>query len=315
MQGRIKTSSQFNEIYDYDVRGNRSSLQSNLLPQFQDQQYDYDALNRLEKVTVTEDFGAITRYNEVIYRYNGDDLLFEREENGKITRFYYDDMDVIAEANVVQGNPVLKAKYIRGNELVAQVNGTGEVYYYLHNEHGDVVELRDTAGEIVNQYDYDIWGTPIRKDETIYNPFLYSGEYWDEAVALQYLRARWYDPSLGRFITEDTYEGQLNNPLTLNLYVYTGNNPLIYIDPSGNVWEFVGNTWRYVKDGVVVATDFLFMDDIRTITNPDSSFLEKAVAGASLLPQGKILKAGKAGKLGDDVVDAGKSTSKAVNLP
>lgn len=49
MQGRIKTSSQFNEIYDYDVRGNRSSLQSNLLPQFQDQQYDYDALNRLKK--------------------------------------------------------------------------------------------------------------------------------------------------------------------------------------------------------------------------------------------------------------------------
>ncbi len=53
---------------------------------------------------------------------------------------------------------------------------------------------------------------------------------------MQFLRARWYNRSVGRFINEDTYEGQLNNPLTLNLYTYVGNNPLIRWDPSGHFW-------------------------------------------------------------------------------
>ncbi|MCY9583023.1 RHS repeat-associated core domain-containing protein, partial [Paenibacillus alvei] len=65
--------------------------------------------------------------------------------------------------------------------------------------------------------------------------FRYSGEYWDATTNLQYLRARWYDPSLGRFINEDTYEGELRTPLTLNLYTYVYNNPLAYIDPSGHI--------------------------------------------------------------------------------
>jgi len=66
------------------------------------------------------------------------------------------------------------------------------------------------------------------------NLFQYSGEMWDETAGLQYLRARWYDPSIGRFMNEDTYEGSLTNPLSQNLYTYVGNNPLIYTDPSGH---------------------------------------------------------------------------------
>ncbi|OMG45274.1 hypothetical protein BK140_33195, partial [Paenibacillus macerans] len=57
---------------------------------------------------------------------------------------------------------------------------------------------------------------------------------WDDEVELQYLRARWYDPSIGRFINEDTYEGQLTDPLSLNLYTYVENNPFKYVDPSGH---------------------------------------------------------------------------------
>ena len=63
------------------------------------------------------------------------------------------------------------------------------------------------------------------------NYFTYSGEPWD---ATAQLRARWYDSSIGRFIIEDTYEGELVNPLTLNLYTYVHNNPLRYVDPSGH---------------------------------------------------------------------------------
>ncbi|RXZ79050.1 RHS repeat-associated core domain-containing protein [Paenibacillaceae bacterium] len=76
--------------------------------------------------------------------------------------------------------------------------------------------------------------TCITAYETVQNPFRYSRELWDNSMKLQYLRARWYDPSVGSFINEDTYEGEINNPLSLNLYTYVHNNPLIYVDPTGH---------------------------------------------------------------------------------
>ncbi|MBW7475185.1 RHS repeat-associated core domain-containing protein, partial [Paenibacillus oenotherae] len=89
----------------------------------------------------------------------------------------------------------------------------------------------------VNRYTYDLWGNPLTTTEGVENPFRYSGEMWDQSAGLQYLRARWYDPSMGRFISKDTYEGQIDNPLTMNLYTYVHNNPLIFTDPSGHMYE------------------------------------------------------------------------------
>ena len=56
----------------------------------------------------------------------------------------------------------------------------------------------------------------------------------DELVNLQYLSSRWYDPTMGRFINEDTYEGDIKNPLSLNPYTYVENNPITRTDPSGH---------------------------------------------------------------------------------
>ncbi|WP_246066801.1 RHS repeat-associated core domain-containing protein [Paenibacillus koleovorans] len=75
-------------------------------------------------------------------------------------------------------------------------------------------------------------------------PFRYSGEYWDNATSLQYLRARWYDPSIARFMGEDTHEGRISNPLSLNLYTYLENNPLIYKDPTGKYKDSDDETLR-----------------------------------------------------------------------
>ncbi len=176
------------------------------------------------------------------YKYNGDNLLTERTENGITTRYYYDGDQMIAEGTVTNGVAAHKASYLRGNQLVARVDATGSKAYYVHNGHGDVVELRDANGNVVNQYAYDLWGNPTTILKGVDNPFLYSGEYWDESVKLQYLRARWYDPSMGRFINEDTYEGQLDNPLSLNLYTYVENNPLKFVDPSGHAQQAVDNS-------------------------------------------------------------------------
>jgi RHS repeat-associated protein len=57
---------------------------------------------------------------------------------------------------------------------------------------------------------------------------------YDGETGLYYLRARYYDPAIGRFLNEDSFEGQISNPLSLNLYSYCYNNPVLYIDSTGN---------------------------------------------------------------------------------
>lgn len=223
---RIKTNSQYNETYSYDIKGNRLTLESGNPPAISLGQYEYDKWNRLTKVT-NEDGSTVT------YRYNGDGLLYERTENGQTTRYYWDGDQIAAEATIINGSPSYKASYIRGNGLVARKASDGTKGYYLTNGHGDVTEIRNSNGGLLNKYNYDIWGNPTVVQKQTDNPFMYSGEMWDEKVGLQYLRARWYDPTMGRFINEDTYEGQIDNPLSLNLYTYVQNNPLIYSDPSG----------------------------------------------------------------------------------
>ncbi|WP_168123966.1 RHS repeat protein [Paenibacillus sp. HB172176] len=235
---RLATSTQFNETYDYDDRGNRSSMTTNHPFDSPGETYTYDKRDRL--TSVTTDLGAT-----VSYTYNGDGLLWERTENGEVTRYYWDGDQVVAEATVDNNVPTLKAKYIRGNGLVAREDDQGKAYYLL-NGHGDVVELRDSTGNTkLNQYSYDVFGNIVSQYETIEQPFKYSGEMTDDTTELQYLRARWYDPSVGRFINKDTYEGELTNPLSLNLYTYVQNNPLIYNDPTGHWCTSADNKWEH----------------------------------------------------------------------
>lgn len=165
--------------------------------------------------------------------------MYERTEGDQTIRYYYDEeAKLMAEASVTSGKAELTYAYIYdlyGQLWARQDKQTGKLEYYQFNGHGDVVGLVDDAGQVLNQYTYDIWGGPSTTEQTVPNILRYAGEYWDETIGLQYLRARWYDPGMGRFIGEDTYEGELNDPLSLNLYSYVNNNPLKYVDPSGHM--------------------------------------------------------------------------------
>ena len=99
--------------------------------------------------------------------------------------------------------------------------------YYLYNGHGDVVQIVDRNGNIKNRYDYDVWGNFLTKDETIENHFTYFGQTYDETTGLYYLRARYYDPTTGRFTQQDPAEDGYN------WYVYGNQNPIVYADYTG----------------------------------------------------------------------------------
>ena len=120
-------------------------------------------------------------------------------------------------------------QYIWGpDRALAQIDKlTNTAYYYLYNGHGDVVQITDTAGNVVNKYDYDVWGNFLTKEETIDNPFTYFGQTYDETTGLYYLRARYYDPSTGRFTQQDPAEDGYN------WYVYGNQNPVVFVDPVG----------------------------------------------------------------------------------
>ena len=87
----------------------------------------------------------------------------------------------------------------------------------------------DEDGNVLNRYEYDAFGNFTLKEETVENRFGFAGEQYDPAANLYYLRARFYNPVIGRFIQEDTYYGD-----GLNLYTYCHNNPVGYVDPSGH---------------------------------------------------------------------------------
>ncbi|MGG1264994.1 RHS repeat-associated core domain-containing protein [Brevibacillus laterosporus] len=143
---------------------------------------------------------------------------------------------------------------MRSELLYDDVESQKQGYYYT-NAHDDIVEIKDKAGQTLNKYECDLWRNVESKQEKMSNPFLYAGELYDEESGLIYLRVRYYDPNDGRFITEDTYKGQVDNPLSLNRYTYTENNPIRYIDPTGH-WkdgdEYIkGSTW----DTIALWTD------------------------------------------------------------
>lgn len=101
---------------------------------------------------------------------------------------------------------------------------------------GSVAGLTGNSGGSMITYRYDAYGNTTKSNNTLNNPYQYNAEYTDSSTGLQYLRARYYDSSQGRFTTKDTLLGSTDKPITRNLYTYCGNNPLNITDPSGHGW-------------------------------------------------------------------------------
>jgi RHS repeat-associated protein len=155
----------------------------------------------------------ITSSGSTYFHYNGDKIVYETNANNAITAEYTWD---------AQGNPVTMTK-------------SGETYYYHINGHGDVTTLTNSSGVVVAEYNYDAWGNILSETGAMAasNPFRYAGYRYDQETGLYYLKTRYYDSNLGRFITKDLFHGFEDDPLSLNRYTYVKNNPVINIDPDG----------------------------------------------------------------------------------
>ena len=219
-------------VYTYDANGNQITKTA----EGKTETNTYDGLNQLIGFTDGETTAS--------YKYNASGLRYEKTVNGETINHVWDGNKQIV-ADVIDNQFYEADCYIRGTNLVAKYNYWNgkktEYTYYTQNAHGDVVNLTDKDGKVTKSYRYDAFGVEKNIDENDTNAFRYCGEYFDKETATVYLRARYYNPSTGRFINRDSYLGKRSDPLSLNLYTYCRNNPIRYIDPSGHSYATLPN--------------------------------------------------------------------------
>ena len=221
-------------FYKYDNQGNTLEEKSSKGTTT----YTYDIYNRTKEV-ITETGDHIKN------SYTPLGLRYKKEVNGVVSRYIVDDWNIIAEVDKENN---VKSREIRGYELLKK-EVENEDYFYHTNEHGDIVYLTNEKEEIENSYSYDVFGNIREQKENIENIFKYAGEQLDKETEQYYLRARYYNPTIGRFTQEDVYRDD-----GLNLYVYVMNNPLLWVDPSG-----------YARKVIPFDLDGLHYDDINAI--------------------------------------------------
>jgi RHS repeat-associated protein len=118
--------------------------------------------------------------------------------------------------------------------LTSEKIGTA-TYYYLYDGQGSVAALTNSSGTIsaVDSYKYDPFGGTVTATGTVVNPWRYVGQYLDTETGMYHMGARYYDPSIARFTQVDAQSGELQQPVSLNRYLYVGDNPLNGRDCSG----------------------------------------------------------------------------------
>ncbi len=125
--------------------------------------------------------------------------------------------------------------YVYGLGLIGEENQNGcQVYHY--DLRGSTVKLTDAAGSVTDSFQYDDYGKLTDHTGSSETSFLYNGQYgiMTDGNGLVYMRARYYNPDVHRFVSTDILEGDISDPLSLNRYIYCSNNPVNNLDPSGN---------------------------------------------------------------------------------
>lgn len=250
--------------YDYDLVGNRLSKTDSLSGLTS---YTYDRNNRLKDTTqgtkVTnftyDNNGSLKRRSDgtqtVTYDWinDGENRLIGVNSGTSQQQYIYDAFgsrvatiadgvrtnyltapiwnlpEVLMEYGV---NGQVTADYTQGVGLVRSIRDGKEGFYHTDGL-GSTRVITDNIGLITDRYTYDAFGVLLNTTGTFGNSFQFAGEQRDSSTGLDYLRARYYDPNLGRFISKDAYAGTLNDPYSQHDYQYAHANPVRYTDPTG----------------------------------------------------------------------------------
>jgi RHS repeat-associated protein len=231
-------------IYDYAYDNEGNLIRRTEIATGDYREFTWDYRNRLTSVTDKTADGTPTQ--RVTFSYDGldrriskaVDMAPEDAVDAAITHFVYDREDVILDFLDGDGSgpnsPTLQERYLHGpatDQVLAQDDGAGSVQWDLADHLGTVRDLVDNAGVAVNHIQYDSFGNVTSQtDETVDTRYLFTGREFDGETGLYYYRARSYDASIGRFLSEDPIRF---GTFVENLYGYVESSPVAQIDPTG----------------------------------------------------------------------------------
>jgi RHS repeat-associated protein len=130
-------------------------------------------------------------------------------------------------------NGQVTAEYTYGLGLIKSDRSGNENYYHTDGL-GSTRVLTNATGQVVDTYTYDAYGRLLSSTGTSSNSYQFAGEQRDRQTGLDYLRARYYDADLGRFISKDSFAGFMDDPMSQHNYLYANANPVNFIDPTGH---------------------------------------------------------------------------------
>ncbi len=276
--------------------------------------FSYDNEGQLQsKDTTNFSFDSahrLTGYGTNSYQYDGVGNRLIATRNGTVTKYIYDAAgNLLADADATN---TIQHYYIHGLGLMAMVDAqTNQLYVYHFDGTGHTVAMTDSNQATVNKYGYTPFGKLLGKTETIPQPFTYVGQYgvMTEADNLYYMRARYYDAEVGRFIKEDP----IGFAGGLNLYAYVGGNPVNVIDPSGEIGIIGAVFGAAFELGVQMATngwDVGKVDWVDVGMMGAVGFVAPSVFGSA----GKAYKSYKASKVLSSQLSRAKAASKIAKL-
>ena len=183
--------------------------------------YAWDYENRLTSVTLPDQ-------SVVSFTYDPMGRRIRKSSASATTIYAYDGANIIEETDA---SGTVAARYAQGlniDEPLAMLRGTATSFYQA-DDLGSVTSLSNSSGSTTDTYTFDTFGNLAAASGSVANPSRYTGREWDAETGLYFYRARYYDPSTARFMSEDPLP-QVDGH---NLFVYVGNNPIIFRDPLG----------------------------------------------------------------------------------
>ena len=238
------------KTYSYDRNGNQTlEITKEGDAEKGRRSYAYDEADRLKTLTVKED-GRLTLTQE--NSYNGEGQRISKAETkltegpggetAETTRtgYYYQDGAVLYTKDADGRRSSMNLLGTSAN-IIATSRGTGDSEsWYLYNKdiRESTTSLTAADGSAAATYEYDDFGsTTVTSGADLDNEICYTGQIYDRSSGLYYYNARFYDSENARFLTQDTYRGEADQPDTLHLYAYCKNNPINYVDPSGHKYS------------------------------------------------------------------------------
>ena len=208
-------------------------------------------------------------------------------------------------------NGSLAARHDYGDDLVRMNRGSG-VYYYIYDGLGSTRQLVNTGGTVTDTWGYSAFGMLASHAGSTVNPFLFNAQQFDGASGNYYLRARYYDQSVGRFISQDPLSGSNEDPVSLHQYLYASVDPVNMIDPSGQDGELVDVAFSMAMSAEVSGA--LSYGAVRALGGTAGQSLQASIYGAEA--GAALAYAATTGKLGITFIAGilGSFTTAAVDI-